>query len=121
MARPAAGYHTAGFFPPAIFYIDRERFAALEANWMGFQTQKVHYFTELDDAPGRTDEIIDFFERQNPARAFVWVHYFGPHEPYSKHPEIADFGARAIDRYDSEIRWVAMSDCVCASAFSSWS
>ena len=33
---------------------------------------------------------------------FVWVHLFGPHEPYEAHPEHA-WGDREIDRYDSEI------------------
>jgi hypothetical protein len=34
---------------------------------------------------------------------FAWVHLFGPHEPYEAHAEYP-FGARDIDRYDSEVR-----------------
>jgi HEAT repeat protein len=35
-------------------------------------------------------------------RVLLWVHLFGPHEPYEAHPE-HPFGDRDVDRYDSEI------------------
>ena len=43
---------------------------------------------------------------------FLWVHYFGPHEPYVHHPELGDapFGRRDVDRYDEEILRFCMKD-----------
>jgi arylsulfatase A-like enzyme len=35
---------------------------------------------------------------------FLWVHYFGPHDPTTKHAGIETFGRVLIDRYDHEIR-----------------
>lgn len=40
--------------------------------------------------------------RQRPEPLFFWVHLKAPHAPYVRHREF-DFGAAAIDRYDSEI------------------
>jgi arylsulfatase A-like enzyme len=34
---------------------------------------------------------------------FLWLHYYGPHEPYERHSN-HDFGPLPIDRYDSEIK-----------------
>ncbi len=82
------GYKTAGFFPPAVFYIDRANFSAYERSLYGFEYVKYEY---LDAARRR--------------RVFVWLHLFEPHEPYDARPE-HDFGARAVDRYDGEIAYV---------------
>src|SRR5262249_21256420 len=38
--------------------------------------------------------------------AFVWVHYFEPHEPYDLHPGPFAGAREAVDRYDGEIRFV---------------
>jgi arylsulfatase A-like enzyme len=35
---------------------------------------------------------------------FLWVHYFGPHDPTTSHPGVESFGSALIDRYDHEIR-----------------
>jgi hypothetical protein len=37
---------------------------------------------------------------------FLWVHYFGPHDPTTAHPGVESFGNSLIDRYDHEIRAV---------------
>ena len=49
-------------------------------------------------------QIAKFFEQEKPARAFLWVHFFEPHEPYEKRPA-HDFGNGDVDRYDSEIAY----------------
>ena len=105
----AYGYKTAGFFPPAIFYVDGERFKEYEQKHYGFEYVRFEPFKEDVDAPARTDQILSFLEAEKPARVFLWVHYFGPHEPYVDHPGPGappPFGATAMDRYDGEIRWV---------------
>ena len=75
-------YKTAAFFPPAVFFIDHDRLAPLERSAYGFEYVKYEYL----DATKRTDQVIDFFEREHPAHAFVWVHYLEPHEPYELQP-----------------------------------
>jgi len=92
------GYKTAGFFPPAVFFIDREQFHEYEQQRYDFEYVKFEYL----DAQRRTDQVLSFLKEERPERLFVWVHYFEPHEPYVRHPEF-DFGASAPDRYDSEV------------------
>ncbi len=94
------GVKTAGFYPPAVFFIDGERFTAFSKNYLGFEYRKVE-FLEGDARIGQVERYL----KSQPAhqRLFVWVHLFSPHEPYLKHEE-HDFGERDIDRYDSEIR-----------------
>ncbi len=97
------GYRSAAFYPPAVFFIDRERLAPFEQSHYGFQYVKYEYL----DATRRTDQVIAYFEEERPARAFVWVHYFEPHEPYDVHPGItADGPQDAITRYEGEARLV---------------
>ncbi len=94
------GYRTAGFYPPAIFFIDPERFRAFDERMLGFEYQK----REFLEGSARVEQVKQYLADQPPDQAlFVWLHLFGPHEPYEKHPEY-DFGATDIDRYDSEIR-----------------
>jgi arylsulfatase A-like enzyme len=95
-------YKTAAFYPPAVFTIDHERLKNLEASRYGFEYVKYEFM----DAPGRTDQVIHFLEAEHPARAFVWVHYFDPHEPYEAHPGPFAEAKTAIDRYDGEVRFV---------------
>lgn len=98
------GYRTAAFFPPAVFFVDHERFSGFEARRFGFQ----HSVYDRADAARRVDQVIAFLERQRATRPrrpfFVWVHIFDPHEPYRRHPQ-HDFGRRSLDRYDSELAW----------------
>ncbi|MBM4358949.1 MAG: sulfatase-like hydrolase/transferase [Deltaproteobacteria bacterium] len=92
-------YRTAAFYPPAVFFVDRERFAAFETRGLGFEYRKEQFAA----APERAEQLRTYLATQpRDARQFVWVHLFEPHEPYVAHPD-HDFGERAIDRYDSEV------------------
>jgi hypothetical protein len=93
------GYRTAGFYPPAVFFIDAERFGAFRDRALDFEYRRV----EFAPAEARAAAVKGYLDRQ-PAdrRVFVWVHLFEPHEPYEAHPE-HPFGDRDIDRYDAEI------------------
>jgi arylsulfatase A-like enzyme len=95
-------YKTAAFFPPSVFTIDRERLRPMEDAHYGFEYVKYEHM----DAPGRTDQVIQFYETTKPERAFVWVHYFEPHEPYDLHPGPFADAHEAVDRYDGEVRFV---------------
>ncbi len=93
------GYRTAAFYPPAVFFIDPQLFAEFEQSNLGFEYQKKEF---LEGAP-RVAQVKQYLEQQAPEQPlFVWVHLFGPHEPYERHAEF-DFGDRDIDRYDGEI------------------
>jgi len=93
---------TAGFFPPSTFYIDRDKLAPFERSRYDFEYVKFEYLA----ATPRTDQIIRFFEEERPARAFVWVHYLEPHEPYEPHPGLTTADSPTAARYDGEIRFV---------------
>jgi arylsulfatase A-like enzyme len=95
------GYKTAGFFPPAVFYIDRQSFTAYERSMYGFEYVKFEYL----DAARRVDQALSFLREHRGRRVFVWLHFFEPHEPYEERPDHS-FGARAVDRYDGEIAYV---------------
>ncbi|HEX2732334.1 MAG TPA: sulfatase-like hydrolase/transferase [Polyangiaceae bacterium] len=94
------GYRTAAFYPPAIFFIDQQRFARFEDSNLGFEYQKKEFL----EGQGRVDQVQEYLagEQNSGHKHFVWVHLFGPHEPYLEHPEF-HFGDRDVDRYDSEI------------------
>jgi arylsulfatase A-like enzyme len=93
------GYQTAAFYPPAVFFIDRERFKSFEETNLGFEYQKKEF---LEGQP-RVDQLRAYLaSRDQGQRLFVWVHLFGPHEPYEYHPQ-HPFGDRDMDRYDGEI------------------
>jgi hypothetical protein len=93
------GYRTAAFYPPAVFFIDQARFAAFESTHYGFEYGKVEFL----EGEGRVAQIADYLrDLPRAQRLLLWVHLFGPHEPYEAHPS-HPFGDRDIDRYDSEI------------------
>jgi arylsulfatase A-like enzyme len=93
------GYRTAAFFPPAVFFIDTERFASFRKSALGFEYSKV----EFAEGEPRVEQVRRYLkEAPGALPLFVWVHLFGPHEPYVAHAE-HPFGDRDIDRYDSEI------------------
>ncbi|MES1172611.1 MAG: sulfatase-like hydrolase/transferase [Bacteroidota bacterium] len=94
-------WHTAGFYPPAIFFVDAQKLKAYADSNFSFEYVKFEYL----EAQQRVDQVIRYFDDEKPKRAFVWVHFFEPHEPYVAHPEFP-FGAGDIDRYDSEIAYV---------------
>ncbi len=93
------GYRTAAFYPPAVFFIDPARFETFSKTHLGFEYAKVE-FAEGELRLSQVREYIDAASKDKPL--FVWVHLFGPHEPYERHPPF-DFGSRDVDRYDSEI------------------
>jgi len=92
------GYRTAAFYPPAVFAVDGDRFAALGAERFGFSHARVEFEPGLDQV--RAVETWLDAQPQN-ARVFVWVHFLEPHEPYEAHPT-HDFGPGREDRYDGE-------------------
>ena len=94
------GWKTAAFFPPAVFFIDAQKMKTFEANNFDFEYVKYEYL----DAEQRVEQIDDFFRKENPRKAFLWLHLFEPHEPYQAHKGY-EFGSRDIDRYDSEIAY----------------
>jgi arylsulfatase A-like enzyme len=93
------GYRSAAFYPPAVFFIDQSRFQSFEQRALDFE----YRWVEFAEGEKRIAQVRDYLKtapRDKPL--FVWVHLFGPHEPYELHSE-HDFGDRDIDRYDSEI------------------
>ncbi len=103
----AAGYLTAGVFPPAVFFVEGERFRGLEARRYGFERVRHDSLAEAEDAVRRTDDAIALLEAAGRRPVFLWVHHFAPHEPYVHHADLGPppFGTRDVDRYDEEIRW----------------
>ena len=95
------GHKTAGFFPPAVFYIDRSDFTEQEKDRFGFEYVKYQYAS----AEKRVDQILAFLRRHPKERVFVWAHFFEAHEPYKARKGF-DFGAGAQDRYQSELAYI---------------
>jgi arylsulfatase A-like enzyme len=95
------GFKTAAFYPPAVFYIAPDKLQAYVESDFHFEYKKVEFLA----AEKRLAQIRDFFEAEKPARVFLWLHLFEPHETYDKHAG-HDFGDNDVDRYDSEIAYV---------------
>jgi len=99
------GYRTAAFYPPAVFFIDPDRFTTFKKRHLGFEYAKV----EFKEGAGRVAQVMHYIDGENGDRhLFVWVHLFAPHEPYEAHAG-HDFGDRDVDRYDSEIAFADAS------------
>jgi arylsulfatase A-like enzyme len=95
------GYRTAAFYPPAVFFIDQSRFTGFEQRALDFEYRWVE-FAEGEKRLKQVREYLASAPRDKPL--FLWVHLFGPHEPYEAHPELQlSLGDRDVDRYDSEI------------------
>ena len=94
------GWRTAAFFPPAVFFVDGDKLASFRDSSFQFEYVKVEFMA----AEPRIDQIKEYFETIKPDRAFLWVHFFEPHEPYETHQGF-DFGGTDVDRYDSEIAY----------------
>jgi membrane-anchored protein YejM (alkaline phosphatase superfamily) len=79
--------------------IDTRLFDVFIDGYLSFEYRKVEFM----EGQGRVAQVTDWMKTL-PAgqRAFVWVHLFGPHEPYEAHAA-HPFGDRDVDRYDSEI------------------
>jgi arylsulfatase A-like enzyme len=93
-------WRTAGFYPPAVFFVDAQKLKAYADSNFSFEYVKFEYL----EAQKRVDQVIRYYETEKPKRSFVWVHFFEPHEPYVAHPEFP-FGGGDLDRYDSEIAY----------------
>ncbi len=97
------GYRTAAFYPPAVFYIDAERFTELEKEGLGFE----YRWVEFTSAEEKVREVERYLDKAGPEPLFLWVHLFEPHEPYVMHPS-RPFGGAAplpVDAYDSEVAY----------------
>ncbi|AKT40437.1 sulfatase-like hydrolase/transferase [Chondromyces crocatus] len=93
------GYKTAGFYPPAVFFIDGDRFGDLRDRGLDFEYKRV----EFASAALRVEQVERYLSGvRDDDRVFLWVHLFEPHEPYEARPD-HPFGVRDIDRYDAEI------------------
>ena len=96
------GWRTAAFYPPAVFFIDGNRFLRLAQTHLGFEYAKV----EFADPALREKQVAEYLSTAPPDRPlFLWVHFFEPHEPYVTHPEHVFSGGAApdVDAYDGEI------------------
>lgn len=105
----AARYRTIGIYPPAVFFVEGERFRALERRQYGFAKVRYESLDETQDAVVRTDQALQALAEAGREPVFMWLHHFGPHEPYVEHPGLdaaSTFGPREVDRYDQEIAWV---------------
>jgi arylsulfatase A-like enzyme len=96
------GWRTGAFYPPAVFFIDEDRFPRFENEHLGFEYAKV----EFADPVLRERQVAEFVDGA-PAdrRLFLWVHFFEPHEPYIVHPGHVFTGGPSpdVDAYDSEV------------------
>jgi arylsulfatase A-like enzyme len=96
------GWRTGAFYPPAVFFIDEDRFTRFEDERLGFEYAKV----EFADPALRERQVSEFVDAAPPDRPlFLWVHFFEPHEPYVVHPEHVFEGGSSPDMnaYDSEV------------------
>jgi hypothetical protein len=97
------GWRTAAFYPPAVFYIDEDRFSRFEAEQLGFEYAKV----EFAGPALREEQVSGYLEKEAPTDRplFLWVHFFEPHEPYVMHAEHPFAGGPSpeVDAYDSEV------------------
>ena len=96
--------------PPAVFFIDAQKLKAFADTYFDFEYVKFEYL----DAERRVDQIEAYFDTVKPVKAFVWVHFFEPHEPYEAHAELP-FGAADVDRYDSEIAYADARSAGCVA------
>jgi arylsulfatase A-like enzyme len=94
------GWHTAAFYPPAVFFVDSAKLKTYAETNFSFEYVKFEYI----DAQRRVDQVLAYYDIVKPKKSFVWVHFFEPHEPYESHANFP-FGAGDVDRYDSEIAY----------------
>jgi arylsulfatase A-like enzyme len=96
------GWRTAAFYPPAVFFIDQDRFQHFEQEHLGFE----YFKNEFADPPLREEQVKGYLQGAPADKPlFMWVHFFEPHEPYVAHPEhVFTGGASAdVDAYDGEV------------------
>jgi arylsulfatase A-like enzyme len=93
------GYRTAAFYPPAVFFVDQERFAGLAQDHFGFEYVK-EMFAPADQRVPQLQAYLEQVDKGHPL--FVWVHLFEPHEPYDPPPAFAR-GDEPEQRYNAEV------------------
>jgi arylsulfatase A-like enzyme len=96
------GWRTGAFYPPAVFFIDEDRFTRFETEHFGFEYAKV----EFADPALREQQVAAFVDAAPLDRPlFLWVHFFEPHEPYVVHADHLFAGGSSpdVDAYDSEV------------------
>ena len=96
------GWRTGAFYPPAVFFIDEDRFTRFEDEHLGFEYAKV----EFADPALREKQVTGYVDTAPPDRPlFLWVHFFEPHEPYVVHSDHVFTGGPSpdVDAYDSEV------------------
>jgi hypothetical protein len=96
------GWRTAAFYPPAVFFIDEDRFPAFERDHLGFEYAKV----EFADPVLRESQVAEYLDRApRETPLFLWVHFFEPHEPYVAHADHTFSGGPSadVDAYDGEV------------------
>jgi HEAT repeat protein len=97
------GYRTAAFYPPAVFFIDGERFQRFRDDALDFEYRKI----EFGDADLRLAQVDAYLEHVGSAKPlFLWVHLFEPHEPYvvdRRHVFGDPASPTSKDAYDSEV------------------
>jgi arylsulfatase A-like enzyme len=96
------GWRTAAFYPPAVFFIDEDRFPRFEEDKLGFEYAKVEFA-----GPELREQQVAAYLDGAPAGVplFLWVHFFEPHEPYVLHPQHVFTGGPSpdVDAYDGEV------------------
>lgn len=93
------GYRTAAFYPPAVFFVDEERFSGLAEDHFGFEYVKEMFAP----AHSRVGQLADYLAHAEPGHPLlVWVHLFEPHEPYEPAPGYQR-GNEPEQRYDGEV------------------
>ncbi len=93
------GYRTAGFYPPAIFFVDQERFKSLHDDRFGFEYVR-EMFAPADARVAQLARYLDQAPADHPV--FAWVHLFEPHEPYEP-PAAFRRGNELVELYDGEV------------------
>jgi arylsulfatase A-like enzyme/HEAT repeat protein len=93
------GYRTAAFYPPAVFFVDEDRFAGMAEDHFGFEYVK-EMFAPAHERVAQLQEYLDQAQPGHPL--LVWMHLFEPHEPYDPKPEFAR-GSEPEQRYDGEV------------------
>ena len=94
-----AGFHTAAFYPPAVFFVDGEQLGALRAESFGFEQPTVGAATAAERAQ-QVERWLAVTPDADPV--FVWAHVFEPHEPYEP-PAAFARGDSDVERYDGEV------------------
>jgi arylsulfatase A-like enzyme len=93
------GYRTAAFYPPAIFFVDPERFAGFSERHLGFEYVKAMFAT-VEQQVAMVEEYLQQAPPELPV--FAWVHVFEPHEPYEPPARFAR-GDSPRERYQGEV------------------